>query len=94
MQVDIGSQLQDLLNESQIDVVIEDDEDDEGSIEKQMREATQRVLQGQQDLMAARAHADKARQAEAEASEAWQAKRYCTTEHRSGNPKGRYTIFS
>lgn len=65
------------MSESQVDVVI-DDEDDEGSIEKQIREAGQQVLQKQQDLIAAQAHADRARQAEAEACEAWKAKRYGT----------------
>lgn len=74
LQHHLHSQLEDLLSASQIEVDIGDEDDN--SIEKQIREVTQQLLQKQQDLMAAQSCADKARQAEAEASEAWQAKRY------------------
>lgn len=74
LQHHLHSQLEDLLSASQIEVDIGDEDDN--SIEKQIKEVTQQLLQKQQDLMAAQSCADKARQAEAEASEAWQAKRY------------------
>lgn len=74
LQQEICTQLDELLTD-QLELEIED-KDDEGSIEKQIRERTQELLQKQQDLMTAQACLDKARQAEAEASEAWQAKRY------------------
>ena len=73
MQQGIKAHLEELLSENQVEVNLDDQ--DMGETEKSIREVGQRLLQAQQDLMAAQAAADKARQAETDANQAWQAKK-------------------
>ena len=71
------SQFSELMSQSQMDAPAEGQ--DEGDIEKELRELNQQLLEEQQQLMTAQAECDRARRADSEAQAAWDTSRsvYC-----------------
>lgn len=67
------SQYSELVSQSQMDAPVEGQ--DEGDIEKELRELNQQLLEEQQQLMTAQAECDRARRADSEAQAAWDTSR-------------------
>lgn len=79
VQSEVDSQYMELLTQSQADMSVSNDDEDE--VERDLRELNQTLIQMQQELMSAQAECDRARAAEEEASNTWLSKRSaCTNE--------------
>ena len=66
-----------LLSQSEADMSVGNN--DEGDVERDLRELNQRLLQMQQELMGAQADYDRARASEEEALNTWESKRSTRT---------------
>lgn len=79
VQSEVESQYSELLTQSQADMSVSNDDEDE--VERDLRELNQTLIQMQQELMSAQAECDRARAAEEEALNTWESKRSaCTIE--------------
>ena len=77
VQNEVESQYMDLLSQSHADMSVGNN--DEGDVERDLREMNQQLLQMQQELMHAQAEYDLARASEEEALHTWESKRSTCT---------------
>ena len=73
MQSEAESQYHELMSQSQADMSVSNE--DEGAMEREIRELTQALLQYQQQLMSLQADYSRANADEEEALKTWEAKR-------------------
>lgn len=77
VQSEVESQYSELLTQSQADMSVSNDDEDD--VERDLRELNQTLIQMQQELMSAQAGCDRARAAEEEALSTWVSKRSACT---------------
>ena len=77
MQNEVESQYTELLSQSQADMSVGNN--DEGDVERELREMNQNLIQMQQELMSAQANYDRAHASEEEALNTWESKRLTCT---------------